>query len=166
MPIRGRGEWTVNGSATDLRALSAKLRATGQSGLKKNISKAIRTATAPARQAVKAELREVMPKRGGLNEWLARSSIISAVLTGPKTAGVVIRGTKRGHDLESINRTGKAQHPTRSGPGFRYTNRKKWRSTDVPDHWWEHALEPFGAAVEVALKEAQNVTAREAGFTK
>ena len=159
-----QGEWTVDGSAADLRRLSARLRATGQSGLKRNIGKAIRAATVPAREAVRAEIRDVMPHGGGLNEWLARSSITSAVLTGPKTAGVVVRAGKRGHNLRAINNTGKARHPTRSGPGFRTTNRKKWSSTDVPDHFWEHALEPFGPAVREALKVAQNVTAHEAGF--
>lgn len=155
MPIAG--EWTVDGSAADLRALSTKLRITGQSGLKKNMTKAIRVATLPARQAVKAELRAVMPHRGGLNDWLAQSSITSAVLTGAKSAGVVVRATKRGHDLPAVNRTGRVRHPV-------YGNTKRWSSTDVPDHWWEHALEPFGVGVRQALVVSMNVTAREAGF--
>jgi len=159
-----QGEWTVDGSAADLRALSKRLRATGQSGLKRNIGKAIRSATVPARDAVRTEIRTVMPHGGGLNEWLARASITSSVLTGPNTAGVVVRASRRGHNLRMINAAGEVRHPTRSGPRFRDTYRKKWGSTDVPDHFWEHALEPFGPAVREALKLAQNVTAREAGF--
>lgn len=159
-----RGQWTVKGSAADLALLSGRLRATGQVGLKKNITAAITLATRPARDAVKAEYRASMPKTGGLNEWLAKSSINSAVLTGPKTAGVVIRASKRGHDLRSINRTGKVRHPTRKGPGFKQADRSAWRETSVPDHTFEHALEPFGPAVRAALQVAQNVTAREAGF--
>lgn len=151
------GEWTVNGSATELRVLSTRLRATGQSGLKKNIGAAIRLATIPAKEAVRGELRDVMPKSGGLNEWLAKSSVTSSVLTGPKTAGVVVRGSRRGHDLRSINRTGKVRHPV-------YGNRKEWTETDVPADWWEKALEPFAIPVRLALIEAMNATAREAGF--
>jgi len=159
MPVEG--QWTVNGSAEELRLLSTRLRVTGQSGLKKNMAKAIRTATLPARQAVKRELLDVMPKEGGLNEFLASSSIRSAVLTGPKTAGVVIRGSKRGHDLKTINRTGRVRHPVfRSS---RYPN-PPWATTDVPSGWWEHVLEPFGAGVHEALVIAQNLTAKEAGF--
>lgn len=163
MPVQG--EWTVHGSAADLYALSGRLRATGQTGLMRNVRTAIRTATVPARDAVRAELLAVMPHEGGLNQWLAKSSINPTVLTGLKTAGVVVKGSKRGHDLRSINQTGEVKHPTRSGRGWRYTNRTEWAATPVPGDWWEHALEPFGGPILAALIVAQNVTAREAGFT-
>ena len=163
MPTQA-GEWTVDGSAADLRLLSMRLRATGQTGLMRNVRAAVRAETIPAREAVRAMLREVMPHEGGLNEWLARSTITSVVLTGPKTAGVEIRGSKRGHDIRSINRTGKVRHPTRKGPGWRDTNREIWRDTPVPAGWWEDALEPFRPAVLGGLRTAMNVTAREAMF--
>lgn len=164
MAVVPAGQWTVEGSGSSLRLLSVRLRATGQSGLKKNMTTAVRAATVPARAAVRAELRSAMPKSGGLNEWLAKASITSTVLTGPKTAGVVIRGRRTGHDLAAVNRTGKVRHPTRSGPGFKYTNREIWRDTHVPSGWWERSLAPFAPAVRVALVESMNVTAREAGF--
>lgn len=151
------GEWTVDGSAEDLRALSVRLRATGQSGLKRNVAKAMRVATLPARQAVKDELRSVMPKEGGLNTYLASSSIRSAVLTGPKSAGVVVRASKKGHDLKTINRTGQVRHPV-------FGNRNAWTTTNVPSGWWEDTLTKFGVPVREAMVIAQNVTAREAGF--
>lgn len=151
------GEWTVDGSAADLRLLSARLRATGQSGLKKNIAKAIRVATLPAGRAVKQELLDVMPKGGGLNVWLAQSSVRSAVLTGASSAGVVVRASKRGHDLAAVNRTGVVRHPV-------FGNPKVWSTTTVPTGWWERALAPFGAGVHEALVIAQNATAHEAGF--
>jgi hypothetical protein len=139
------------------------LRATGQSGLKRNINTAMRAATVPARQAVRDKLLEVMPKSGGLNEWLARSQITSTVLTGANTAGVVVRGRKAGHDLKAAN-YGTIRHPTRSGPAFKYTNEELWRVTHVPAGWWEEALRPFGASIRTALTVAMNETAREAGF--
>ena len=154
MPVGG--QWTVNGSATELHVLSARLRATGQSGLKRNITVAVRTATVPARDAVRAELRATMPKEGGLNEWLAKASVTSTVLTGAKTAGVVIRGTKRGHDLKAAN-TGIVRHPV-------YGHRDRWATTDVPAGWWEKALKPFRLPVLVALRLAMKATAKEAGF--
>ena len=163
MPVGG--QWTVNGSATELRALSVRLRATGQSGLKRNIAIAVRAATVPARDAVRSELRAVMPKGGGLNEWLAKASVTSTVLTGPKTAGVVIRGTKRGHDLKAVN-TGIVRHPTRGGPNFSLPMRGKgqWGETKVPARWWEKALKPFRLPVLVALRRSMKATAKEAGF--
>jgi hypothetical protein len=155
----GRGEWTVDGSAADLRRLSAQLRTTGQSGLKKNMRRAVTKATTPCRAAVRDLLREEMPKRGGLNNWMASAYIAGVVLTGPKTAGVVLRGRKQGHDLVRVNETGIVRHPT-----YGHRGEGQWQNTEVPDHFWERALEPFGGAVREALKEAQNVTAREAGF--
>lgn len=156
MPVRG--EWTVDGSAADLRLLSVRLRATGQTGQMRNVRVAIRAATVPVREAVRAELRSVMPKHGGLNEWLASSSITSSVLTGARTAGIVVRGSKRGHDLRAVNRTGQVRHPV-------FGDRKAWTTTTVPQGWWEHALDPFGPAVGAALRASMNATAREAGFT-
>jgi len=161
----GRGEWTVRGSGAELHVLSKELRKTGQSGLKKNITKAMRVATVPARDAVRSYLRDEMPKGGGLNEWLAKSRITTSILTGPKTAGVVIRDSKSGHDLKAINRTGKVRHPTRSGPGFKTEDRKKWRLTDTgKTNWWEETLYSFDPAVRAALIVAMYETAREAGF--
>lgn len=155
MPVEG--QWTVNGSAEELRLLSTRLRATGQSGLKKNMAKAIRLEVAPARAAVKAELLKVMPKEGGANEYLAKSiSVTSAVLTGPQTAGVVVRGKRKGTDWKSINE-GELRHPV-------FGNRNVWRDTQVPAGWWERALEPFGLAVRMALVRSMNETAHEAGF--
>lgn len=151
------GQWTVDGSAADLRALSVRLRATGQSGLKRNIGKAIRVATVPARAAVRQQILQVFPHSGGANLYFAASSIRSAVLTGPSSAGVVIRASKKGHDLAAVNRTGQIRHPV-------FGNRNVWATTSVPAGWWEKALEPFGPAVEGALHVAQNVTAEEAGF--
>ena len=136
-----------------------RLKATGQVGLKKNMAKSIRVATEPCREWVRLELLRDMPKRGGLNEWLAKSSITSAILTGPNTAGVVVRGSRRGHDWRAINDTGKARHPT-----FGHRGKNQWKDTSVPAHVWEHALAPFGPIVREALRVSMNVTAREAGF--
>lgn len=157
-----RGEWTS--TAGSLPAFSARLRSTGQSGLKRNMTKAIRVATLPCRDAVRAELRAVMPHSGGLNEWMAKSSINSAVLTSVTSAGVVVRARKAGHDLKDVNSTGQVRHPTRAGRGWSHENRSKWASTAVPSGWWEHALEPFGPAVEAALIVSMRETAIEAGF--
>lgn len=164
MTVRGRGKWTVEGSAEDLFMLSRQLKAAGKVGLRKNIAKGVKVGTAPAAAAIRTYLRTEMPKGGGLNEWLASARITTSVLTGPKSAGVVLRDNKSGHDLKAINRTGKVRHPTRSGPNWMYENRQIWRDTVVDAKWWEHVLEGFDAPVRAALIEAMNATAREAGF--
>lgn len=162
------GQWTVDGSVEDFRALQVKLAETGQRGLRKNIRKAVVVATAPARKAVKAELEAVMPKGGGLNEYLAKSKISTAILTGALTAGVEVRGRgpkDKGRFSKSqfrkINQ-GVIRHPVFG----RRENPQDWQDTAVPSGWWETALAPYGPAVEAALIESMNVTAREAGFTR
>ena len=155
------GEWTVDGSAEELRALSTRLRATGQSGLKRNMAKAIRVSTVPARAAVKAELVKVMPKAGEANEYLAKHiTVTSAVLTGPRTAGVVVRGRRKGTDWKAIN-AGQLRHPVFQ---WQQNPNPPWRDTAVPAGWWEQSLLPFGAAVREALIASMNATAIEAGF--
>ena len=160
------GQWTVNGSVEDFRALQAKLKETGQVGLRRNMRKAIVTATAPARKAVKAELEAVMPKGGGLNKYLAKSKISTAVLTGARTAGVEVRGrgpkdrNRKYGQFREIN-AGRIRHPVFG----RRDNPQDWQWTQVPAGWWEKALDPFVPAVEAAQTAAMNVTAREAGFT-
>lgn len=162
-----QGQWTVNGSVEDFRALQVRLKAAPKVH-RKNFKHAIVAGTAPARKAVKAELQAVMPKGGGLNEYLAKSKITTAVLTGARTAGVEVRGRgpkDRGRSSKSqfrrINQ-GVVRHPTF---GHR-DNPQDWQDTKVPSGWWEDALRPFGPAVEMLLIESMNVTAREAGFTR
>lgn len=161
------GQWTVDGSVEDFRALQVRLKATGQTGLRRNMRRSIVVATAPARKAVKAELEAVMPKGGGLNVYLAKSKITTAVLTGSRSAGVEVRGRgpkDKGRASKSqfrkINQ-GVVRHPVFG----RRENPQDWQDTKVPSGWWENALRPYGEAVQVALVESMNITAREAGFS-
>lgn len=162
------GQWTVNGSVEDFRALQVRLKEAPKIH-RKNMKHAIVVATAPARKAVKAELEQIMPKGGGLNEYLAKSQVQVSVLTGANSAGVVIRGrTKAGRrdkgQFRLINQ-GQIRHPV-----FADKDKapKEWHwvtQTGLPEGWWERTLGAFDPAVKAGLVEAMNVTARETGFT-
>jgi hypothetical protein len=168
MPVKG--QWTVDGSVEDFRALQVKLRATGQVGLRKNMRKAIVVATAPARKAVKDELEAVMPHGGGLNEYLAKSKITTAVLTGSKTAGVEVRGRGPKDRRRNQGQFRRINQGTIRRPVFadKSKPKKEWHWVDqrVPSGWWERSLAPFGPAAQAAQVAAMNATAREAGFTR
>lgn len=169
MPVAG--QWTVDGSVADFRLLQIRLKETGQVGLRKNMSKTIVTATAPARQAVKAELEQIMPRGGGLNEYLAKSQITTSVLTGPRSAGVVLRGrtaagARRDKGQFRLINQGMIRHPVFADKS---KARKDWHwvtQTGLPAGWWEGTLRNFGPLVEAALIASMNATAREAGFTR
>src|SRR5690242_8932474 len=78
----------------------------------------IREIAKPAVDAVRKSALESLPKRGGLNEWVAEATIKTSILTGSRSAGVSIRARKTGHDLPAIN-AGTARHPV-------FGNRNAW----------------------------------------
>jgi hypothetical protein len=101
--------------AEQLKVLGAELRAQGEEGkvFRRQLLAAIRTAAAPAPEAVKESARRTLPHGGGLNEFIATSRIsVRNRLTG-KGVGVRIVGTKsggkNGHDLEAID-AGRVRH--------------------------------------------------------
>ena len=117
--------------AEKMRLVGRDLRAAGEEGrgLRLELFAAIRTATEPARERVRESARATLPKTGGLNEWVAKSTIrTSSRLTG-RLVGVRITG-RRGNvtNLWKINR-GFSRHPL-------FGNR---------DHWYENVDKPFTA---------------------
>jgi hypothetical protein len=91
--------------AEQMAVLGAELRAAGVEGklFRRDLLAGVRVAAAPAPQAVKASARAVLPKGGGLNEYVASSRIgVRTRLTG-KSVGVRIAGTKGDHNLWRID---------------------------------------------------------------
>lgn len=64
--------------ADNLRAVSKALKQAGEQGkgLKRELNKGIRAAAKPVTRDVKAAARRDLPKGGGLNVWMARSSAL------------------------------------------------------------------------------------------
>lgn len=116
----------------------------------------IRAATLPARQAVQAEERSVLPRRGGFNEWIASARPSHSTLIGPRSAGVVIRQRRKGHDFYSLNR-GRLRHPL-------YGNREHWYDQTIPAGWFERPLTAMAPEVRAACQIAMHDTAIAAGF--
>ena len=156
--------------AKELRALDLELRAANRT-LRNAMRRNLRAATLPAREAVQAEELRVLPKRGGLNEWVA-SAPVSHRMTTP-TRGAVVRivqskkGAKKPHDLLDANQTGVIRHPTRKGPRFSQENRsgpKSWQDTQIPTGWFERPLLAMAPEVTAVMKAVLDETARVAGF--
>lgn len=128
----------------------------------KATQKNIRVATAPARPAVRAFARATLPKRGGLNEWVASAAVTTSILTGARTAGVAVRVKKRGHDMKDLDQTGVVRHPVFKSP--RNPN-PPWVSQQTNAAGF--ATRPLMAlrpAVSVACYEAMRQAAAVAGF--
>jgi hypothetical protein len=69
----------------------------------------------PIRTEVKARALDTMPKRGGLNEWVAATRLTAIVRTTGRRAGITIKGsrksTKNKSDMASIDR-GRVRAPS------------------------------------------------------
>jgi len=116
--------------------------------------RALRRASVPMIQAIRAEAIETLPKRGGLNEYVAAARISTTVKTGAETATVQIRGRRnqirRGGkqvDLPAINR-GRIRHPTYGhGP---------WTTQSVAPGFWDTGAEKAAGAVDQQLQKAMD----------
>lgn len=163
-----RGEWTHNGSAAGLRRLAVQQKAIGERGLINKTRRELNKAAQPAREAVPAMERAVLPKSGGLNEWVASTPVRISMLTGAKTAGVMLRQSRKGsprpHDLRRMNDQGLVRHPTRTGRHFSQEDRDIWRTTDIPSGFWENALIPVKVKVTAAMLGVLHEAGYEAGF--
>lgn len=73
----------------------------------------IRIATAPARDEVRRSALASLPRRGGLNQWVADADVSTSVLTGARSAGVRIvskrQSSTKQTDLPKID-AGQVRH--------------------------------------------------------
>lgn len=159
----------VEGSA-ELRKLDLELRAANRT-LRNAMRRQLRAATAPAREAVTAEERRVLPKAGGLNEWVASAPVVHRMTTPARGAVVSVRqrkpGAKKPHDLFKANQTGVIRHPNRGGPRWSMDRRDKpggWSETQIPTGWFERPLQAMAPQVQAAMRLVMDETARAAGF--
>lgn len=97
------------------------------------IGRGLRAATKPARKAVKAAALATLPHTGGLNVWVSRAKIITAIKVSGPRASVKIRGGRNSlsarSDLTAIDkgrvrapawghRTAASWHTVTVTPGF------------------------------------------------
>ena len=153
-----------------LRELTVELKAADRA-LLLAMRRNLRALAKPAAAAVQAEERRVLPKRGGLNEWVAGTPVGVRITSGPRTAGVRLVQSKKGrrkpHDLLDANETGLIRHPNRGGPGFSEERRDKaggWSDTHIPTGWFERPLLAMAPEATAAMVRVMNETARAAGF--
>lgn len=156
-----RGGFKVEG-ADQLKVLAAELKVADRA-LLLAMRRNIRAAAKPAGPAVQAHEREVLPKTGGLNEWIASTPVGTRILTGPRSAGVRLVQSKKGrakpHDLAKLNETGEIRHPVYG----------RWvagmpSQTGLPTHFWEEPLLAMEPQVAAAMRLVMDETARAAGF--
>lgn len=112
-PTRGPNGVQIRG-AEQFLALSRRLKAAGETELRKELNKSVRDAAKPLIPKIRESARSKGPKKGGLGERLAKKPYRTQTRTGASTAGVRVVGSKVD---PRINDTGRIQHPVfgRSG---------------------------------------------------
>ena len=146
--------------AEQLRALGRDLKAAGEQGkgLRRDTLRAMRVGAAPLREAVEESAKDNLPKRGGLNMWVAASKIVVRnSLTGNKVGTRIVAskagGRKGSHDIAATD-AGSFRHPVFG----------KWRKNVPPQQitpgWFTKPLEKAAPVVMTELKLSLDIIAR------
>lgn len=139
--------------AAKLHAVAKHLKELGDGKLRRELTKAIRDATKPAKDAVKASALSRLPKRGGFAALVASSRVNTVIKTGSKSAGVQIKAVNAGDNIRATD-AGNVRHPT-------FGNRNAWRDQKVTPGWFTEPIEQEAPAVQAAVMKALDDMARK-----
>ena len=135
--------------ADDFLKLSKALKAAGQTELRKELHKAVRDAAKPLLPKVREAARRDLPKKGGLNERIAKKPYRAQARTGAQTAGVRIVGTK----VDPRINQGRVAHPVFGRKGKPKNGGRNTVVQQVPQAkgYFDQTLEHAGPEVQAAL---------------
>jgi hypothetical protein len=142
--------------ANQLRALARDLKEAGgpARGLRRELLAAMRLAGKPLVDAAKESARAHLPRKGGLNTWVADGSKIAVRnrVAATNTVGMRIVATKGNHDLEDMD-TGSIRHPV-------FGHRTTWVSQDVYQGWFTKPLNAALPMVQAEVLMAMDIIGR------
>ena len=140
----------VGAGSEQLAALAARLKVTGEKGLRTQLLRGLKSGAEPLVKKVAEAARSQLPHGGGLNEQVAGQKVKVQVRTGARTAGV--RMTTTAPDTSQTD-AGFVRHPV-------YGNRKKWVTQQIPaaKGWWSQTLADGGSDVTPELLKVMEET--------
>lgn len=118
--------------AEQLERVARELKDLGDKDLRKELFRGFNRATKPLKAAVRASAEVRLPKRGGLNRFVASSRLSTRTRATGKNVGVRIVAAKGDSDVEAIDR-GRLRHPV-------FGNRKVWVTQQVTPGWFTAPL--------------------------
>lgn len=146
----------VRSTSEDIARLAEAVRRLGQDRtIVKEMTKEIRQAGPPIRRAVRGRALAILPRRGGLNRWVARAGVRVAVRRSRSSAGVHIvigRNSQRGRTAIKQIDEGFVRAPA-------WGNRRAWHAQRVAPGFATQAIDSdgidaFRQAVERAVDRA------------
>jgi hypothetical protein len=151
----------VSVTSADIAAVGAAVRALGDGRtVDTEMAKEIRAAVPPVRAAVRAHALQFLPKRGGLNEWVASAGVRSAVRRGPRSAGVSLvagrNSSRRRADLKRLDSAGRVRHPT--------YGRSPWVLQTVPSGFFSDPVVDSADRFVEAVADAVHTAAQKVGL--
>lgn len=140
-------------ASTQLRASAARLKVAGARGVRTAMIRQLRAAAKPVAEDIQDSARESLPRRGGMNEYVAARKPKVSVRTTGRQAGV------------SIKYSGPGRYSDQSGwrhPVFGHKDRK-WAETTVPsaEGWWERGGRKGTPAARIAMRAVLDEVAVE-----
>lgn len=134
--------------ADDFQRLARALKDAANKDLARELNKGLREAARPFAQAVRQSARQRLPRRGGLNETVAKARI--SVRKSAKT-GIRVQAGGRRSQLDRIN-AGRVRHPV--------FNTGEWVDQDVAPGFWDEPAQRLGPqVVEEGRKAVDRVAA-------
>lgn len=122
------------------------------------IEKGMRKPIPAVRRAIAARALEILPKRGGLNKWVAEAKVTSKVTVVGDRVNIHFKGGRdSARDRSDLNRIdmGRVRHPA-----WGRRSRGQWSTQSVvPEFFTKPVTEPeqWLAAADAALDEALEV---------
>lgn len=130
--------------ADQLTALSARLKEAGDRGLQRELSKGLRKAVEPFKQAV-AQSTQILPSSGGLAAVAAAKSVPRISRSSKNGLRMVATGKGGLKGLAQLN-AGSVRHPV--------YNRGGWATQSVPAGFWDKAVKEVEPEVRKQLELA------------
>jgi hypothetical protein len=138
----------------DLAILAARLRASGDRGLRLQALRGLRASTAPFVAAARSNARARLPKGGGLNEYTADQKMTSAVRLGIRNPSVRVRSAD---GLRNATNAGWIRHKTFG------EWRKNTPTQQIPGArgWWDDAVKSAAPQARAQMEAAMRAVMYE-----
>lgn len=131
----------------DMRALSKRLKAAGQTELAKNLNKEINRTVAPVRKAFKQSALKNLPRRGGLNVRVSKTRY----RTQKNKNGVRLIANNP-YEIEKLDQ-GTIRHPTYGGKPWVKQEVKKGTFTDPWDENSKSVTDGVAKAIQDTMDQ-------------
>jgi hypothetical protein len=142
--------------AEELAALSRRLKAAGDKGLQRELSKGIAKAMEPLKRELPASARSHLPRRGGLGNLVAQSKVRTSRRNSGRAVGLRLQAANPNLQLRKLD-DGELKHPV-----FRRAGRPVvWVTQPVRPGWFTDPTQAAAPVVRAQVQAAMSAVAAQ-----